>query len=140
MCACVVATLPSPLPPNVSLMYINPDSRGQCVLGEVKLVSSLINSIQSSFLSSWSTLGSRNVCPAFPKTGCLLGVNQRDTRRSERPLICLYVCLHAFFFKLCICVHLYLCGRLWFFFFYFTFHCYGLQYLSCKNLKTFLAD
>lgn len=119
-------------------MYINPDSRGQCVLGEVKLVSSLINSIQSSFLSSWSTLGSRNVCPAFPKTGCLLGVNQRDTRRSERPLICLYVCLHAFS---SICVYVFICtfvedGV----FFYFTFHCYGLQYLSYKTLKPFLAD
>lgn len=46
-----VHVLLQPLPfPHVSLMYINPDSRGQCVLGEVKLLR--INSIQSSFLSS----------------------------------------------------------------------------------------
>lgn len=66
-------------------MYINLDSRGQCVLGEVKLLSS--QSIAFNLHSSaWGLyLGLENVCLAFPKTGCLLGVNQRDTRRSERP-------------------------------------------------------
>lgn len=44
-----------------------------------------INRIQSSFLSLRSSLGSWNVCLAFPKTGCLLGVNHRDTLRPERP-------------------------------------------------------
>lgn len=81
-------------------MYINPDSRGQCVLGEVKFLLP-IKSIQSSFLSLWFLLGSWNVCLAFPKTGCLLGVNQRDTHRPERPSVHLNVCLHAL---LCMCV------------------------------------
>lgn len=36
---CMCCCNPSPFP-HVSLMYINPDSRGQCVLGEVKLLSS----------------------------------------------------------------------------------------------------
>lgn len=62
-----------------------------------------INSIQSSFLSLWSSLGSWNVCLAFPKTGCLLGVNQRDTHRPERPWIYLYVCLHAFLQSVYVC-------------------------------------
>lgn len=97
-----------------------------------------INSIQSSFLSLWSSLGSWNVCLAFPKTGCLLGVNQRDTHRPERPLVYLNVCLHAFLQSVYVCVHLYLCGRQSVSFFMFLY--YGLQYLSCKNLKPFLTD
>lgn len=80
-----VHVLLQPFPfPHVSLMYINPDSRGQCVLGEVKLLSS--QSITFSLHSS--ACGSRSgseMCLAFPKTGRLFGVNQRDTNGPERP-------------------------------------------------------
>lgn len=81
---CVHVSL-QPFPfPHVSLMYINPDSRGQCVLGEVKLLSSqsIAFNLHSSACGPHS--GSE-MCLAFPKTGCLLGDNQRDTRRPERP-------------------------------------------------------
>lgn len=44
--------------PHVFLMYINSNSRGQCALGGSQTPLLLINSIQSSFLSLWSTLGS----------------------------------------------------------------------------------
>lgn len=80
-----VHVLLQPFPfPHVSLMYINPDSRGQCVLGEVKLLSS--QSITFNLHSSaCGPRSGREMCLAFPKTGCLLGVNQRDTHRPERP-------------------------------------------------------
>lgn len=90
MCCCN----PSPFP-HVSLMYINPDSRGQCVLGEVKLLSS--QSITFNLHSS--ACGPRSgseMCLAFPKTGRLFGVNQRDTNGPERPWIYPCICRHAF--------------------------------------------
>lgn len=50
------------------------------------------------------------MCLAFPKTGCSLGVNQRDTHRSEQPC---YSCMSVYmgFSNLCMCAHLYLCGN-----------------------------
>lgn len=80
---CMCCCNPSPFP-HVSLMYINSDSRGQCVLGEVKLLSS--QSITFNLHSSaCGPRSGREMCLAFPKTGCLLGVNQRDTHGPERP-------------------------------------------------------
>lgn len=131
MCCCNPSLFP-----HVSLMYINPDSRGQCVLGEVKFLLP-INSIQSSFLSLWSPLGSWNVCLAFPKTGCLLGVNQRDTHRPERPSVHLNVCLHALLQSVYVCVHLYLCGRQSVFFFSCSFTM-GCNICHAKNWNHFL--
>ena len=90
-----------------------------------------INSIQSSFLSLWFSLGFWDVCLAFPKTGCSLGVNQRDTHRPERPWIYLYVCLHAFLQSVYVCSFVSLWKTKCFF---FMFLCYGLQYLSCENI------
>lgn len=83
VCMCCCNPFPYP-PPHVSLMYINPDSRGQCVLGEVKLLSS--QSITFNLHSSACGCRSgREMCLAFPKTGCFLGVNQRDTHGPGRP-------------------------------------------------------
>lgn len=118
-------------------MYINPDSRGQCVLGEVKLLSS--QSITFNIHSSaWGpSSGLEKVCLAFPKTGCLLGVNQRDTRRSERPWTHTSVLSTRFS---SICVYVFICTSVQTVFSTLCFFCYGLQYLSCENLKPFLTD
>ena len=72
------------------------------------------------------------MCLAFPKTGCSLGVNQRDTHRSEQPC---YACMSVYmgFSSLCMCAHLYLCGNR-VRFVMFLYH--GLQYLSREILKT----
>lgn len=101
--------LPTPPPPHVSLMYINPDSRGQCVLGEVKLLSS--QSITFNLHSSACGCRSgREMCLAFPKMGCILGVNQRDTPRGRRAASSDSVRLFLTRFPSS-CAHLYLFGR-----------------------------
>lgn len=130
MCCCN----PSPFP-HVSLMYINPDSRGQCVLGEVKLLSS--QSITFNLHSS--ACGPRSgseMCLAFPKTGRLFGVNQRDTNGPERPWIYPYVCLNAFIVWSFVPGS----GRQWFFFFFIPMGCNIFSCKKKKKLKPFLTD
>lgn len=127
---------PFPLP-HVSLMYIKPDSRGQCVLGEVKLLSSqsIAFNLHSSACGPHS--GPEMCVLLFQRRAVYLELI-RGTHAGPRPSVHLNVCLHASLQSVYVCVHLYLCARQSVFFFMFL--CYGLQYLSCKNLKPFLTD
>lgn len=100
--------------------------------GEVKLLSS--QSITFNLHSSACGCRSgREMCLAFPKMGCFLGVNQRDTPQggAGRPPTILSVFLTRFPSS---CAHLYLFGRRKVCLFVMFLH-HGLQYLPCQNLR-----
>lgn len=140
------SALPSnpPPPPHVSLMYINPDSRGQCVLGggQTPLPQSITFNLHSSACGCRS---GREMCLAFPKMGCFLGVNQRDTPRGRRAAFNYSVFFLTRFPSSC--AHLYQFGRRKVCLFVMLLH-HGLQYLPCQKFeeekkgkkKTFLTD
>lgn len=111
MCCCN----PSPFP-NVSLMYINPNSRGQCVLGEVKLLSSqsIAFNLHSSACGPHS--GPETCVLLFQRQAVYLElITGTHSDLSGLPIpVRLSTCFPSVCVQ-CICVHFYLCGRLFLF-------------------------
>lgn len=106
-----VHVLLQPFPfPHVSLMYINPDSRGQCVLGEVKLLSSqsIAFNLHSSACGPHS--GPEMCVLLFQRRAVYLELI-RGTHTGPSGLEYTCMSVYMLFFKLCMCVHLYLYGR-----------------------------
>lgn len=106
-----VHVLLQPFPfPHVSLMYINPDSRGQCVLGEVKLLSSqsIAFNLHSSACGPHS--GPEMCVLLFQRRAVYLELI-RGTHTGPSGLEYTCMSVYMLFFNLCMCVHLYLCGR-----------------------------
>lgn len=130
MCMCCCNPFPFP---NVSLMYINPNSRGQCVLGEVKLLSSqsIAFNLHSSACGPHS--GPETCVLLFQRRAVYLElITGTHSDLSGLPIpVRLSTCFPSAYVFICTYVEDY---------FYFLFLCYGLQYLSCKNLKPFLTD
>lgn len=133
-----VHVLLQPFPfPHVSLMYINPDSRGQCVLGEVKLLSSqsIAFNLHSSACGPHS--GPEMCVLLFQRRAVYLElIRGTHTGASGLEYTCMSV--YMLFFNLCMCVHLYLCGRQ-----SVSFLCsfiMGCNICHAKNLKPFLTD
>lgn len=132
-----VHVLLQPFPfPHVSLMYINPDSRGQCVLGEVKLLSSQSIAFNLHSSACGPDSGPEMCVLLFQRQAVYLELI-RGTHTGPSGLEYTCMSVYMLFFNLCMCVHLYLCERKCFF---FMFLYNGLQYLSCENLKPFLTD
>lgn len=101
---------------HVSLMYINPDSRGQCVLGEVKLLSSqsIAFNLHSSACGPHS--GPEKCVLLFQRRAVYLELiigTHSDLSGLQIP-VCLSTCFSSTCVQ-CICVHLYLCERLFLF-------------------------
>lgn len=106
-----VHVLLQPFPfPHVSLMYINPDSRGQCVLGEVKLLSSqsIAFNLHSSACGPHS--GPEMCVLLFQRRAVYLELI-RGTHAGPSGLEYTCMSVYMLFFNLCMCAHLYLCGR-----------------------------
>lgn len=112
---CMCCCNPSPFP-NVSLMYINPNSRGQCVLGEVKLLSSqsIAFNLHSSACGPHS--GPETCVLLFQRRAVYLElITGTHSDLSGLPIpVHLSTCFPSACVQ-CICVHLYLCGRLFLF-------------------------
>lgn len=113
-----VHVLLQPYPfPHVSLMYINPDSRGQCVLGEVKLLSS--QSIAFNLHSSaCGPLSGPDMCVLLFQRRAVYLELIRGTHAGPSGLEYTCMSVYMLFFNLCMCAHLYLCGRQKVFLFY----------------------
>lgn len=108
---CMCCCNPSPLFSSMFfLMYINPDSRGQCVLGEVILLS--YQSIASNFHSSacGPHSGPEMCVLLFQRQAVHLELI-RGTHTGPGGLDYTCMSVYMLFFNLCTCVHLYLCER-----------------------------
>lgn len=133
LCACVLQPFPVP---DVSLMYINPDSRGQCVLGEVKLLSSqsIAFNLHSSACGPHS--GPELCVLLFQRRAVYLELI-RGTHGPEWAWIYLCVCLHAFLQSVYVCSFVLLWNTSSFFLMFYTMGC---NICHAKNLKPFLTD
>lgn len=80
---CMCCCNPSPFPPCFFDVY-KPRQQGAVCAGGGQTPLLPFDNVQSSFLSLGPRSGSET-CLAFPKTGRLFGVNQRDTDGPERP-------------------------------------------------------
>lgn len=106
---CMCCCNPSPFP-HVSLMYINPDSRGQCVLGEVKLLSSQSIAFNLHSSACGSRSGPEMCVLLFQRRAVHLELI-RGTHTGPSGLEYTCMSVYMLFFNLCMCAHLYLCGR-----------------------------
>lgn len=98
---CMCCCNPSPFP-HVSLMYINPDSRGQCVLGEVKLLSSQSIAFNLHSSACGPHLGPEKCVLLFQRRAVYLELI-RGTHSGLSGLEYNCMSVYMLFFNLCMC-------------------------------------